>query len=410
MIAGEREITPNKNFAFTDFSANGSPNSSGSEETDLDLIGLFMKEANRFKLLTLREEKILGSRIFVGIIAMKALERISSLDNLDHQVKRDISKVLENPSCQFIISSQKTEDKVNKLVDEAERDNEIEDEKENKLKKLKKLPEIIGNYNRWLDLQLETAESFGGESLKEDRLREITNFNMDFANRGIESYEEMVQHNLRLVVSVSKRYRQRGLEAEDLIGYGFEGLMKAAARFDFRMGYKFSTYATHWLKQRVRKAAADYGSTIRIPVHLGEQVNKHLRAGGGSDGFNPLTELERLALNARRVQDLQLTVGDNLNLENAIAGTDNVEGEVGRRMLAEQIRGMLLALEPRMREVIEKRFGIDGKEAKTLEEIGHERGVTRERIRQIESQALKSLRDNLGPDSRLSDFLGEQEG
>src|SRR3989304_7761577 len=155
MIAGEREITPNKNFAFTDFSANGSPNSSGSEETDLDLIGLFMKEANRFKLLTLREEKILGARIFAGIIAMKALERISSLDNLDHQVKRDISKVLENPSCQFIISSQKTEDKVNKLVDEAERDNEIEDEKENKLKKL---PEIIGNYNRWLDLQLETAE------------------------------------------------------------------------------------------------------------------------------------------------------------------------------------------------------------------------------------------------------------
>jgi RNA polymerase primary sigma factor len=233
----------------------------------------------------------------------------------------------------------------------------------------------------------------------------------ELVRQGSAARTALTDANLRLVVSVARRYANRGVPLIDLIQEGNLGLLRAVEKFDWRRGFKFSTYATWWIRQAVSRAIADDARTIRIPVHLYDVVNRMARVSAQLHqelGREPTEEeiSAALQLSVDRVRELNQVLPQPISLDGFIGDDQdtrlsdvvadenavNLEFVAEQRLLQDQIRDTLMTLSPRERRVIERRFGLGDDHDDTLTAIGREIGVTRERIRQIENTALRKLR------------------
>ena len=377
-----------------------------------------LTEENRAKLLALLEE---GKK--TGKVSSKKLvETLDAVDATEEQTEQfydvleaahveiDVSDVLDligtaeldNPT---LGEMQAIEDEALALEDK-----QLEEEYENAklddpvrmyLKEIGKIPLLTP------EEELEVAKDLVSE---DEKTRD-------------EARKRMSEANLRLVVSIAKRYVGRGMQLLDLIQEGNLGLMKAVEKFDYTKGYKFSTYATWWIRQSITRAIADQARTIRIPVHMVETINKVLRTSHSmvqTLGREPTTQeiADELHMDIQKVEEILKIAQEPVSLETPIGEEDDSHlgdfiqdddasqpaEEASYTLLREQLEEVLKTLTPREEEVLRMRFGlVDGK-PHTLEEVGKKFDVTRERIRQIESKALRKLR-HPSRSKKLRDFL-----
>ncbi|TML13942.1 MAG: sigma-70 family RNA polymerase sigma factor [Actinobacteria bacterium] len=233
-----------------------------------------------------------------------------------------------------------------------------------------------------------------------------------------EAKKKLIESNLRLVMSITRNYTKAGVPLLDLIQEGNLGLIRAVEKFDYKLGFKLSTYATWWIRQAVTRALADQGRTIRLPVHVADQVRRLMRARRQlAQKFNREPTMAELAKESgfpeKRVQELLDLVEDPVSLETPVGDGESMYADLiedvhserpdestSKKLSQTELAEALLRLNPRMRRVLTLRFGLDGEPPQTLEEVGAGLGITRERVRQLESRALRELRA-VAPDLEL---------
>src|SRR6516165_2621372 len=264
-------------------------------------------------------------------------------------------------------------------------------------------------------LKLYVRQIGGGPLLTREEERELAR-RKDMGDD--EAKRRLIESNLRLVMAITRNYTKANVPLLDLIQEGNLGLIRAVEKFDYRLGYKLSTYATWWIRQAITRALADQGRTIRLPVHVADQVRRLLRARRQlAQKYNREPTLAELARETQqteeRVRELLELVETPVSLETPVGDGESLYGDLiedvnplaPHEQSAEHARGEELAealeqLNPRMRRVLALRFGLDGESPRTLEEVGVGLGITRERVRQLESRALRELRA-VAPDLEL---------
>ena len=315
---------------------------------------------------------------------------------------------------------------VNILTDDGDDDDDL---LEPNLEDLKEVEEI-----KLEDLDITNFDGINVEDPVRMYLREIGRIpllsfdeELDLAKRVLDGDEEakqkLAESNLRLVVSIAKKYVGRGMLFLDLIQEGNMGLIKAVEKFDYEKGYKFSTYATWWIRQAITRAIADQARTIRIPVHMVETINKLIRTSRHLlqiMGREPTPEeiAEEMEIPVEKVMEIQKIAQEPVSLETPIGEEDDSHlgdfipddespaphDSAAYTLLKEQLEEVMSTLTPREAKVLKLRFGLEDGKARTLEEVGREFQVTRERIRQIEAKALRKLR-HPSRSKRLKDYM-----
>jgi len=378
---------------------------------DPDSIRLYLNEIGQFSLLETEEQWRCGRRIFAAQLALKALKKTAESSLLTTYQREKIDSLLGDKQAQ---QARQAQFLLKGLEDElgAAKHNLVHRNKKmtRDPEKDRQLIRIVRSYMRWVrERQLGSLEKVDIAELRERELQEFIDRQFDRVSKGLESYNKLVNHNLRLVIPWAKKYQGRGLSLLDLIGEGNSGLMKAAARFDYRLKWRFSTYATWWIRQAITRAIADTDSTIRLPVHVHDKLAQLRRAEsqltqkwGREPSLEELTaeagvgeeiviEIDR----ARRVASLNKLMGDEEDSElgDFIPDRNQDVEEAGlKAALVKDIKEVLDSLSPREKKILELRFGLKDGISRTLEEVGREFHVSRERIRQIEAKALRKLR------------------
>ncbi|MBE5763492.1 MAG: RNA polymerase sigma factor RpoD [Clostridiales bacterium] len=311
------------------------------------------------------------------------------------------------------------------LLDDIGSETTIDDSVKIYLKQIGQVALLSGDEETKLAVQMRDAQEAKQALENPDLTPEAREGYEAVVKQGNKARKRLIEANLRLVVSIAKKYVNKGMQFLDLIQEGNMGLMKAVEKFDYTKGFKFSTYATWWIKQSITRAIADQARTIRIPVHMVETINKAGRVSRQllqELGREPTPEeiAEKMGVPVEKINEIQKISQDPVSLEKPIGeeedskmidfiednDTPSPSALSEATMLNDKLNEVLATLTPRENEVIRRRYGLDDGKPKTLEEVGREFNVTRERIRQIEAKALRKLR-HPGRAKKLKDFLDE---
>ena len=364
------------------------------------------------KMLTIMSELVELGKKKENVLELSEIEKVFADQGmeLDDDKTEKVFEYLENKGIVAMVPESDTEDDIILDVEDEPTEEEleniemavpdgvsIEDPVRMYLKEIGKVPLLTAEEEKELAMKMEAGD--------------------------MEAKKRLAEANLRLVVSIAKRYVGRGMLFLDLIQEGNLGLIKAVEKFDYRKGYKFSTYATWWIRQAITRAIADQARTIRIPVHMVETINKLIRVSRQllqELGREPTPEeiAEEMHMSVERVREILKISQEPVSLETPIGEEedshlgdfiqdDNVPvpaDAAAFTMLKEQLEDVLSTLTDREQKVLRLRFGLDDGRARTLEEVGKEFNVTRERIRQIEAKALRKLR-HPSRSRKLKDYL-----
>lgn len=364
------------------------------------------------KMLTIMNELVELGKKKENVLELSEIEKVFADQGmeLDDDKTEKVFEYLENKGIVAMVPESDTEDDIILDVEDEPTEEEleniemavpdgvsIEDPVRMYLKEIGKVPLLTAEEEKELAMKMEAGD--------------------------MEAKKRLAEANLRLVVSIAKRYVGRGMLFLDLIQEGNLGLIKAVEKFDYRKGYKFSTYATWWIRQAITRAIADQARTIRIPVHMVETINKLIRVSRQllqELGREPTPEeiAKEMSMSVERVREILKISQEPVSLETPIGEEedshlgdfiqdDNVPvpaDAAAFTMLKEQLEDVLGTLTEREQKVLRLRFGLDDGRARTLEEVGKEFNVTRERIRQIEAKALRKLR-HPSRSRKLKDYL-----
>lgn len=369
----------------------------GNQEIeDLSSLGLHLRDVMQHPIPSFERQKLLGARIFSAKLAVVAINTVLEMGNVSDAQREKLETLKSDPAIRFILGKFQGE-----IEMEAKKDNEDSE-----------LLGILKRINNRIVSDIEKAKADEDETKLPALIENLAHRYSAQIARGKKSFEELVVSNLRLGIHFAKRRRNVRMSMQDLMSHAYEGLMDAAAKYDPRKGFRFSTYATYWVTQRISRGDDVEGHFVRVPAHMQEEIRRMRREDLGYlqiTGESRNTELSpgvEMALKTRRIASLDTPIRQDseATLKTLIPdSSQNVQDEGEKAVLESIVREILLTLPLRERRVLEMRFGINGNEM-TLEEVGRKIGVTRERTRQIEAKVLKKIRGKVSA-RRLRDFI-----